>query len=314
MNNSKHIGKMALATRLKFLSETLMENAHNIYAAYEVPLKPKWFPVFYVVSNNANISIGNIAQAIGQSHPAVIKTVKELKEASIVKAAPDRTDARKTNISLTDHGKNLAEKIQDQYTDITAAVDELLSKQTYDIWKSLDELEYLLTQRSMFKRVMDQRKEREEQFIEIIPYEEKYKAVFRDLNMAWIKEHFVVEEADLSALNHPEEYILEKGGQILIALYKGQAAGVCALIKMNDQKYELAKMAVSPTFKGKGMGYVLAKASLELAKSLGAQSVYLESNTRLVPAISLYRKLGFEKVQGEVSPYERCNIQMEIKI
>ena len=38
----------------------------------------------------------------------------------------------------------------------------------------------------------------------------------------------------------------------------------------------------------------------------------LESNTILDPAINLYRKLGFEPVQGGVSPYDRCNIQMEM--
>lgn len=32
----------------------------------------------------------------------------------------------------------------------------------------------------------------------------------------------------------------------------------------------------------------------------------------LEPAINLYRKLGFTPVQDEASPYDRCNIQMEI--
>ncbi len=34
------------------------------------------------------------------------------------------------------------------------------------------------------------------------------------------------------------------------------------------------------------------------------------SNAKLKPAINLYKKLGFKRIVGERSPYERCNIQM----
>jgi len=78
--------------------------------------------------------------------------------------------------------------------------------------------------------------------------------------------------------------------------------------------YELAKMAVSPKAKGKGIGYLLGKACIAKAKQMGANKLYLESNTILKPAISLYHKLGFKKVTGIPSPYERCNIQMELEI
>ena len=46
---------------------------------------------------------------------------------------------------------------------------------------------------------------------------------------------------------------------------------------------------------------------------MGARKVYLESNTILTPALSLYEKLGFQTLPDDAraSPYERCNIQME---
>ena len=54
------------------------------------------------------------------------------------------------------------------------------------------------------------------------------------------------------------------------------------------------------------------QAVIEKARSLGASKIFLESNTRLKPAINLYHKLGFKKVSGHASPYERSNIQMEL--
>lgn len=97
-----------------------------------------------------------------------------------------------------------------------------------------------------------------------------------------------------------------------MACHHGTVVGTCALIKMDDERYELAKMAVSEAARGKGIGWLLGRAIIERARDLGATTVYLESNTMLTPAIALYRKLGFKRVTGPPSPYHRCNIQMEL--
>ena len=125
-----------------------------------------------------------------------------------------------------------------------------------------------------------------------------------------------MEEADYKALDHPETYILNKGGKILVALYNGEALGVCALIKMEDPDYdfELAKMAVSPKAQGKNIGWLLGQAIVNTAREMGASKIYQESNTILKPAINLYHKLGFQKVVGRPTPYQRCNIQMELDL
>lgn len=161
---------------------------------------------------------------------------------------------------------------------------------------------------------MDQKKQREAKDIQIVAFEDKYAKAFRDLNVEWISTYFKMEDADRKSLDHPQKNIINKGGEILVALYKNEPVGVCALIKMNDPEYdyELAKMAVSPLMQGKGIGFLLGNAVIARAKELGAKNLYLESNTKLKPAISLYNKLGFRKVAGRATPYERCNIQMEL--
>lgn len=102
----------------------------------------------------------------------------------------------------------------------------------------------------------------------------------------------------------------------MVALYQEQPVGVCALIKKDHPvfDYELGKMAVSPAAQGKNIGFLLGKAILDKARALGARNVFLESNTLLKPAISLYYKLGFEKISGYPSPYERSNIQMMVEL
>ncbi len=50
------------------------------------------------------------------------------------------------------------------------------------------------------------------------------------------------------------------------------------------------------------------------AKELAANNIYLETNSILKPAISLYHKLGFQEIKGNISPYERSNYQMLLKL
>ena len=152
--------------------------------------------------------------------------------------------------------------------------------------------------------------------VTITDYTPGYKTAFKALNEEWISSYFTMEESDYKALDHPEEYILNKSGQIIVALFDEKPVGVCALIKMDDPEYdfELAKMAVSPTMQGKHIGFLLGRAIIEKAKAAGAKNVYLESNTILKPAIKLYEKLGFKKIAGRATPYARCNIQMGLKI
>ena len=150
--------------------------------------------------------------------------------------------------------------------------------------------------------------------VQIVDYKPEYRAAFADLNKEWISKYFKMEETDYKALDHADSYIINNGGYILVALYENEPIGVCALIKMDDPDYdfELAKMAVSPKAQGKKIGWMIGEAIKDKARKLGAKKLYLESNTILTPAINLYRKLGFIEVFGRTTPYERCNIQMEL--
>jgi DNA-binding MarR family transcriptional regulator/GNAT superfamily N-acetyltransferase len=310
------VGKMAIGSRLRMLTETISEDAAQIYKLYDIDFQPKWFPVFYTLQNGEELTITSIAKEIGHSHPSVSKIIAEMVKNGFVAEKKDKTDGRRNMVSLSEKGLEASIKIKAQYADVTNAVEELSAQASHDLWKALDEWEYLLEQKSLLRRVQEHQKTREGNQVQIVPYESRYAKNFRDLNEEWISQYFKMEEADYRALDNPDSYIIEKGGSILVALYNGEAVGVCALVKMDDPDYdfELAKMAVSPKAQGKNIGYLLGKAIIDKAKTLGARKLYLESNTILKPAISLYHKLGFTKVAGRPSPYERSNIQMELII
>ncbi|MEI2273131.1 helix-turn-helix domain-containing GNAT family N-acetyltransferase [Sphingobacterium sp. ML3W] len=310
-------GKMALGSRLRLLTAKVTEDAARIYELYDVDFSPKWFPVFFVLYDEGAKTITEIAEQIGHSQPSVTKIVKEMAKAGLVKDNLKSNDKRRNVVGLTEKGATVAEKmIKVQCADIDIAIDGIITEATHNLWEAIEEWEFLLEQKSIFKRVKEQKKMRESKNIKVIEYAPKYRSAFRSLNEEWISSYFEMEEADYKALNNPEEYILDKGGKIFVALYNDEPLGVCALIKIDDPEYdfEIAKMAVSPKAQGKNMGWLLGQTVINSAKENGASKLYLESNTILKAAINLYYKLGFQKIVGHPTPYKRCNIQMELNL
>lgn len=308
------VGKAALGSRLRLMTAVVTDDAAKIYELYGVEFVPKWFPVFYTLAEEREITITEIANEIGHSQPSVSKIIQEMIGAGLIEESAKTEDKRKNNVALTEKGILISKKIKQQLEDIDVAIEDIIAESKHNLWAALEEWEFLLEQKSLIKRVREQKKKRESKDVKIVDYKSEYQEAFRALNVEWISTYFEMEEADYKALDNPEEYILKRGGKILVALYENEPVGVCALIKMNNSEYdfEMAKMAVSPKAQGKSIGWLLGKAIAEKAKELGAKKIYLESNTILKPAINLYYKLGFEKVFGLETPYKRCNIQMEL--
>lgn len=307
---------MALGSRLRLFTGRITDDAAKIYELYNVDFSPKWFPVFFVLSTDGAKTITEIADDIGHSQPSVTKIIKEMEAAGIVAGNQKSKDKRRNVVSLTEAGGALAEKIKVQSGDVEVAIDEIISEATHNLWEALAEWEYLLDQKSLLRRVQGQKKLRESRDVQIVPYEDRYQTHFRSLNEQWISTYFKMEPSDSLVLDNPREAILETGGKIFVALYGNVPVGVCAMIKLEDPEYdyELAKMAVAPAVQGKNIGMLLGETVIKTARELGASKIYLESNTILAPAIKLYQKLGFQKVVGRATPYERCNIQMELNL
>lgn len=150
----------------------------------------------------------------------------------------------------------------------------------------------------------------------IVPFTSEYREDFRALNFSWIEEFFSVEDADRKVLDDPEGYVLDRGGDIFVALLGEEVVDVCALVKMDDENYdfELAKMTVKSSFRAMGIGYTMGRFVLSAAKGKGATRIYLETNSKLSSAIRLYEKLGFQIIDNMCSPYERCDVQMGISL
>jgi GNAT superfamily N-acetyltransferase len=149
---------------------------------------------------------------------------------------------------------------------------------------------------------------------EIVDFSPACKEAFRTLNHEWINQYFELEDLDRQILDHPEDYILATGGHILMARYQQEIVGACALIKVTETVFELGKMAVTQKSRGLKIGQQLGQAAIRKATELGAQKLVLYSHRSLIPALHVYRKLGFLQVPCPPNGYKRADIKMELDL
>lgn len=141
---------------------------------------------------------------------------------------------------------------------------------------------------------------------------------FRQLNEEWIVRYFTfLEPKDQETLNDPQGIILNRGGRIFFAIRDAQPVGCCALLPIAPGEFEVAKMGVTESCRGGGIGRHLLEKIIAEARASGARRLYLETNSQLSPAIRLYESVGFGHLPPErivPSAYARANVYMEMHL
>lgn len=150
--------------------------------------------------------------------------------------------------------------------------------------------------------------------VQIVDYDDRFHFRFRELNVEWLEKYNLKEDRDMEVLDDPRGMILEKGGFIWLAKCGEDIVGSSALIMEHNGTYELAKMSVSPEWRGKGISKMLIERCLEKARELGAKRLELFSNSQLKPALKLYENYGFQYVEVKDSPFVTADIKMELML
>lgn len=146
----------------------------------------------------------------------------------------------------------------------------------------------------------------------IVPFEPALREHFHRLNAEWLRKYHQIEPFDEEVLSHPEAHILGKGGRIWFALVGEEVVGTCALMPDAPGVWELTKMGVTAGYQGHGIGRRLLAAAIDGFRSIGGRELFLESSSKLQPALKLYQSMGFE-LQPGIKPgshYQRADVYM----
>ncbi len=296
--------ELALASRLKRLHERLVREASQVYREIDVNFEARWFAVFYALGRTAPLSVVELARELHITHTAVNQVAGELIRHGLVSQGRDRRDARRRLLRLTAKGRSVFARLEPVWAAVVEANREWLQDAGVDLLAALDRVEDALEERSIYDRLRV-KLALPGPALRIEEYRPAYKKHFRSLNEEWLGRYFSIEAADEKVLGDPNRRIIRRGGAIFFALAGEEVVGCCALRRHRNGVVELAEMAVTEAFQGRGIGRRLAGDAIARAREWGAERLWLQTSPVLNQAVALYRDLGFRRVKEGPFPDDR---------
>lgn len=301
-----------LGSRLKRLGERMQAEVLKVAEHAGLPVQPAQYPLLAALDDQGPLSVGDLVRATGVSQPGVTRNLARLIDTGLVAADAPGPDRRRKVVSLTARGREvMARSRRDVWPHIERAVLELCAETDRDLVRRLDAVEAALDRRPLDRRALDPVRAG----LEILPFSDDLAPAFHDINVQWIESMFALEPTDREVLENPRARILDPGGDILFVRAGDLGVvGACALQKTGPGQFELTKMGVLETARGRKAGEFLLHAMIRRAADLGATRLYLLTNSKCAAAIHLYEKLGFEHDAGIMAKfgarYARCDVAM----
>jgi len=306
----RDMGAGFLGSRLKRLGERMQAGAARVIAGAGLEAQPAHMPLL-VALDGQTLTIGQLVQAVGISQPGVTRGVGQLVELGLVRAETG-SDQRHRTISLTAEGMAAVARAKlFVWPQVTDAVDRLLAGRSDELLAIIADVEDALAATPLDYLAAQAKPE----LLVVRNYSDDLAREFHDINAEWISDMFRMEETDRQTLENPRASIIDAGGAILFVEAKGLGIiGTCALQKTSATGFELTKMGVRASARGLKAGEFLLHAVIDKAAALGADPLYLLTNSRCAAAIHLYEKLGFEHDAGIMADYgaryARCDVAM----
>lgn len=306
------LGKLALGSRLKALSDHFYGAADEVYQTLGASIESRWLPVLRYLWDVGPSSVTEVADAIGQTHSAVSQLSDKLLRAGMVRRRKDPADGRRTVLVLTDKAHASLAELGPIWCAVRRGVTRSLEDHAVQLLEAIAACERALQERPVTQAILAEHAAIKAAPLEILPYAPALREHFYRLNAQWLERYFRIEDIDRAVLSDPERYILQAGGTIFFARLGDEIIGTCALLQESPGVFELTKMGVDETFRGLGAGKRLLDACIAEFHRRGGHMLFLESNSSLKPALRMYEKAGFvlQPSTRSGSHYERADVYM----
>jgi DNA-binding MarR family transcriptional regulator len=153
----RKLGLLALASRLKRLSDRLLQEAGQAYRQEGLGFEPRWFLVFHQLAEGPPRTVTGLAAAVGITHPAVIQAADEMEQAGLIASSRDAADKRKRRLALTPRGRRVAEALRPVWADIESATREVAGASGVDLLAAIDAMEAALDDTPLGERIQRRR-------------------------------------------------------------------------------------------------------------------------------------------------------------
>ena len=158
MNFYESLGYLVFGSRLRRLSEAFLSEINKTYQALGIEFDASWFPVFYLLSQTDSLSIKDLSDTTGVSHPAASQLVTNLKNKKLLKSTTSKDDGRKQVVQLTKTGRALLEQILPVWEAITRTMNELVEAdpECHDLLPAISVIENKFRAVTLSEKIVEQ--------------------------------------------------------------------------------------------------------------------------------------------------------------
>ncbi|MEX2371988.1 MAG: helix-turn-helix domain-containing protein [Bacteroidales bacterium] len=139
----KDHGYKALDNRLKRISDRMSHDTREFFKQIDIDVEPSWHLVFKLLKEYKILTMVEIAQELGYSHPSVVVMLKKMTAKGYIVSEKDANDKRKNIIKLTQKSVDLLPELEHIWNSCEEAIYFML-KEDLSIIKYLDEIEVSL--------------------------------------------------------------------------------------------------------------------------------------------------------------------------
>ncbi len=138
----EQLGHLALGTRLKRIGERLQGDTTRFIAADGLAVPASAFPLLAALDRPGGLTVGELADAVGVSQPAVTRSVTRLAHDGLVAVASEASDRRRRSVRLTERGEAVVSRARAAvWPHVEAAVAEACAGLEGPLLAQLAELE-----------------------------------------------------------------------------------------------------------------------------------------------------------------------------
>nr|WP_299389173.1 bifunctional helix-turn-helix transcriptional regulator/GNAT family N-acetyltransferase [Allomuricauda sp.] len=304
------LGHLGFTARIKRLNERIVASTVAHYSQLHYEIEPNWHVIFLLLKQKEALTVTEISQNLGFSHPAMIKITRKMQERGFLEFYKHPTDGRKTLIRLSKTGLLMLPKFEAEWLRIEQILKEVVAD---SFLEQLHQLESALVDKGFEERYADKfEKVHANSDFEIrtaCPSE------FKNIGELMVQVYSGLDgfpKADeqptyYESLRNIGEFTKNPGAELLVAvsptgalygavLYFADIAYYGAGGTITEQKNAsgFRLLAVDPAARGLGVGSQLSQACIDRAISHGHEQLLIHSTSYMKPAQRIYKKLGFK--------------------
>ncbi len=126
MDFYQSLGGLVLGSRLRRVSEYFIAEINKVYQHHGIEFEAGWFPLFYLLASEGQLSIKALSDTLSVSHSASSQLTYQLRKKGFVEISRSEVDGRKQLVSLTEKGRELLARIQPIWATISDAVQNMM--------------------------------------------------------------------------------------------------------------------------------------------------------------------------------------------